>query len=59
MADNLNSDQVNILIPMAGMGSRFAQAGFPEPKPLIKVLGKTMVEWAAKSFNFLEKIAKS
>ncbi len=41
---------------MAGMGSRFVQAGFIDPKPLIPVLGKTMVEWAMKSFNFLDKI---
>jgi dTDP-glucose pyrophosphorylase len=35
---------LNIVIPMAGHGSRFAQAGYDVPKPLIPVLGQTMTE---------------
>ena len=35
---------LNIVIPMAGSGSRFVAAGFKEPKPLIDVLGKKMIE---------------
>lgn len=35
---------LNILIPMAGRGSRFQDAGYAFPKPLIDVLGKTMIE---------------
>lgn len=53
---SLNSQTVNLLIPMAGAGSRFVQQGFLDPKPLIQVLGKPMVEWATDSFNFLEKL---
>jgi UDP-N-acetylglucosamine diphosphorylase / glucose-1-phosphate thymidylyltransferase / UDP-N-acetylgalactosamine diphosphorylase / glucosamine-1-phosphate N-acetyltransferase / galactosamine-1-phosphate N-acetyltransferase len=34
---------VNILIPMAGLGSRFSQAGYSKPKPFIDVLGKPMI----------------
>jgi HAD superfamily hydrolase (TIGR01509 family) len=34
---------VNVLIPMAGAGSRFHQAGYSVPKPLIKVFEKTMI----------------
>lgn len=34
---------VNVLIPMAGAGSRFHQAGYSVPKPLIKVFDKTMI----------------
>jgi NDP-sugar pyrophosphorylase family protein len=30
---------------MAGRGSRFAQAGYTDPKPLIPVGGRPMVEW--------------
>ena len=56
ISENNNEDIVNILVPMAGAGSRFVQAGFTEPKPLIPVLGKTMVEWAMESFNFLDKL---
>jgi len=39
-ADN----KMNVLIPMAGHGSRFAQAGYSFPKPLIEVHGKPMIQ---------------
>lgn len=35
---------VNIVIPMAGAGSRFVKAGYKDPKPFIDMLGKTMIE---------------
>ena len=35
---------LNIVIPMAGRGSRFQEAGYAFPKPLIDVRGKTMIE---------------
>ena len=35
---------LNIVIPMAGRGSRFANAGYIMPKPLIDVKGKYMIE---------------
>jgi beta-phosphoglucomutase-like phosphatase (HAD superfamily)/dTDP-glucose pyrophosphorylase len=34
----------NILIPMAGSGSRFFKAGYKDPKPLIDVEGKPMIQ---------------
>jgi UDP-N-acetylglucosamine diphosphorylase / glucose-1-phosphate thymidylyltransferase / UDP-N-acetylgalactosamine diphosphorylase / glucosamine-1-phosphate N-acetyltransferase / galactosamine-1-phosphate N-acetyltransferase len=34
---------------MAGLGSRFQQAGFSTPKPLIPVLGRPMYAWATDS----------
>jgi beta-phosphoglucomutase-like phosphatase (HAD superfamily)/dTDP-glucose pyrophosphorylase len=34
----------NILIPMAGSGSRFFNAGYKDPKPLINVNGKPMIQ---------------
>ena len=34
---------LNIVIPMAGAGSRFAQAGYLKPKPFIDVCGKMMI----------------
>lgn len=34
---------LNILIPMAGLGSRFARAGFEKPKPFIDVAGAPMI----------------
>jgi len=35
---------INVLIPMAGAGSRFSDAGYTFPKPLIDVHGKPMVQ---------------
>lgn len=35
---------MNIVIPMAGRGSRFANEGYVLPKPLIDVHGKPMIE---------------
>ena len=35
---------INIVIPMAGAGSRFVDAGYALPKPLIDICGKTMIE---------------
>ena len=40
----LESFIMQILIPMAGAGSRFTNAGFEHPKPFIEFLGKTMIE---------------
>ncbi len=36
---------LQIVIPMAGRGSRFAQAGYTTPKPLIPVGGRPMIQW--------------
>ncbi len=35
---------INIVIPMAGRGSRFEREGYQDPKPLIEVEGKRMIE---------------
>lgn len=35
---------INIVIPMAGLGSRFSKAGYQDPKPLIPVLGIPMIK---------------
>lgn len=35
---------LNIVIPMAGAGSRFANEGYSDPKPLIKVHGLPMIK---------------
>ena len=34
---------INILIPMSGLGIRFAKAGYTTPKPFIDVAGKPMI----------------
>ena len=38
------SSVLNIVVPMAGRGSRFANAGYPLPKPLIPVHGVAMIQ---------------
>jgi len=38
------SDKLNVLIPMAGAGYRFAQAGYTLPKPLIQVNNKPNIQ---------------
>ncbi len=44
-------DKMNVLIPMAGAGSRFQQAGYTFPKPLIDVRGKPMIQVVAENLN--------
>ena len=42
---------INILIPMAGAGSRFQEQGYDLPKPLIDVCGKPMIERVIESLS--------
>jgi len=44
-------NKMNILIPMAGAGSRFANAGYTFPKPLIEVNGKPMIHSVVESLG--------
>ena len=45
------SDKMNVLIPMAGAGSRFVSAGYTFPKPLIEVDGKPMIQVVVENLN--------
>lgn len=45
------SDRLNVLIPMAGAGSRFEAAGYTFPKPLIEVHGKPMIQVVVDNLN--------
>lgn len=42
---------LNIVIPMAGRGSRFAKAGYELPKPLIDVNGRPMIEVVTRNIT--------
>lgn len=42
---------LNVLIPMAGAGSRFEQAGYTFPKPLIEVNNKPMIQVVVDNLN--------
>lgn len=43
--------KMNILIPMAGAGSRFEKAGYVFPKPLIEVKNKPMIQLVVENLN--------
>jgi len=45
------SKTMNVLIPMAGAGSRFEDAGYTFPKPLIEVGTKPMIQVAVDNLN--------
>ena len=46
-----SSEAVNIVIPAAGQGKRFAEKGYVHPKPLIDVNGKPMLQWVLDNFH--------
>ena len=43
---------INIVIPMAGLGSRFASIGYDKPKPFIDVKGKPMIVRVLENLNY-------
>ena len=45
------SPSLNIVIPMAGEGSRFKKAGYTKPKPFINVIGKPMIKWVMENLE--------
>ena len=42
---------LNVLIPMAGKGSRFSEKGYVFPKPLIEINGKPMIQIVVENIN--------
>jgi NDP-sugar pyrophosphorylase family protein len=42
---------MNVILPMAGRGSRFSEFGFSTPKPFIEIDGKPMFTWALLSLR--------
>jgi len=47
----MNALPLQIIVPMAGRGSRFSQAGFTIPKPLIPVGGRPMIQWVIENIR--------
>jgi HAD superfamily hydrolase (TIGR01509 family) len=43
--------KMNVLIPMAGAGSRFSEVGYVLPKPLIEVNSKPMIQLVTDNLN--------
>lgn len=50
---------MNIVITMAGLGSRFKKAGYNVPKYMIEVKGKSLFEWSMISLQGFQDIATS
>ncbi|BAZ17112.1 putative phosphatase/phosphohexomutase [Calothrix sp. NIES-4071] len=46
-----NVGKIKVIIPMAGEGSRFSRAGYIDPKPMIRVFGKPMIQWVVENMN--------
>jgi dTDP-glucose pyrophosphorylase len=45
--------KIQLVIPAAGLGSRFASVGVNTPKPLIPVMGLPMIAWVIGNFKLL------
>lgn len=46
----MKTKKINLLIPMSGQGVRYQKAGYKQPKPLIPVSGKPMIERLLENF---------
>jgi len=42
---------MNIIIPLGGKGERFSKNGYTQPKPLIQILDKCMIEYVIDNLN--------
>ncbi len=47
---NLSPAPLHLIVPMSGQGVRYQKAGYSEPKPLIKVNGRSMIERLLENF---------
>ncbi|WP_252254639.1 sugar phosphate nucleotidyltransferase [Clostridium sp. ZBS12] len=51
----MDNKSINLIMPMAGSGSRFSKEGFELPKPLIEINNKPFFYWATQSIRkFIE-----
>lgn len=55
--DKMSTQKANLVIPMAGHGSRFADEGYTNPKPFIDVNGQPMIARVVESLG-LQAYAK-
>jgi HAD superfamily hydrolase (TIGR01509 family) len=42
---------IQIVVPMAGLGTRFQAAGYSDAKPFIPVLNKPMIQWVVENMT--------
>lgn len=48
-------EPVNVIIPIGGIGSRFAKDGYRFPKPLINIVGQPMPLWLIENLSLRPK----
>ncbi|PNP79338.1 hypothetical protein FNYG_07414 [Fusarium nygamai] len=48
-------EPVNVIIPIGGIGSRFAKEGYRFPKPLINIVGQPMLLWLIDNLSLRPK----
>ena len=48
----VNVMEINVVVPMAGRGSRFVDAGYAKPKPFIDINGRAMIEHVLENLWF-------
>jgi capsule biosynthesis phosphatase len=44
-------DALNVIVPIGGIGSRFAKEGYRFPKPLINIVGRPMILWMIENLS--------
>ena len=49
----LDSERINVVVPAAGQGKRFSEAGFQHPKPMIVVDECPMLSLVLENFRYL------
>jgi len=50
------TNNITLIIPMSGVGKRFLDAGYDQPKPLIEVDGKPMIEHVLELFPNIKDV---
>ena len=50
---------INVVIPMAGRGQRFVEAGYDKPKPMIDVVGIPMIKRVIDSLTSKQTISNN
>ncbi|KAM4060135.1 mobA-like NTP transferase domain-containing protein [Hirsutella rhossiliensis] len=51
-AGETQDQPLNVIIPIGGIGSRFAKHGYRYPKPLINIVGRPMLAWLLGNLRF-------
>lgn len=52
MSNGDRSSGMNVIVPMGGIGERFASHGYSVPKPLINIAGTPMLFWLLANLKF-------